>query len=306
MRISTNTLFDGSSARLGGLQSKLDRTMQQLGSDSKILTAADDPVAASRALEVGLSSASNDQYARNRTQLRNSLGLIDDAMSGMSDALMGINDQVMTAGNAALSDGEFSSAVAQALQGQLDQLMSLANTSDGSGNYLFGGHQTASPPYVKDDASGAVSYQGDQGQQLLPLDGSRKMAMSEAGSVLFAKDQSGADIFSRLKDAIGALQPGQSAATRREKLTALGASFTETFSSVTRSQASVGIRLNELDQADTQGSDRKLQYAAINSSLKDLDYNQSLSDLARQKLTLEAAQKSFLQVSNLSLFNYLN
>lgn len=305
MRISTNTLFDGSSARLGGLQSKLDRTMQQLGSDSKILTAADDPVAASRALEVGLSSASNDQHARNRTQLRNSLGLIDGAMSGMSDALMGINDQVMTAGNAALSDGEFS-AVAQALQGQLDQLMSLANTSDGSGNYLFGGHQTASPPYVKDDASGAVSYQGDQGQQLLPLDGSRKMAMSEAGSVLFAKDQSGADIFSRLKDAIGALQPGQSAATRREKLTALGASFTETFSSVTRSQASVGIRLNELDQADTQGSDRKLQYAAINSSLKDLDYNQSLSDLARQKLTLEAAQKSFQQVSNLSLFNYLN
>ncbi len=304
MRISTNTLFDGGSSRMGGLQSKIDRTMQQLGSGSKLLTTADDPVAAARVLEVGLSSASNDQHARNRTQLRNSLSLVDGAMSSMSDALKNINDQVTTAGNAVLSDSELS-VVAQELQGQFDQLMSLANTRDGSGNYLFAGHQTASPPYVKDATTGALAYMGDQGQQLLPLDDSRKMAMSEAGSVLFAKDQNGADLFSHLQAAISALQPGQPAATRSEKLAALRTSSTETFSSVTRSQASVGIRLGELDQIDTQGSDRALQYAEIDSSLQELDYNEAASDLARQQLALQAAQKSFQQVSKLSLFNYL-
>ncbi|MEO0004034.1 MAG: hypothetical protein RLZZ22_1726 [Pseudomonadota bacterium] len=305
MRISTNTLFDGGSARMGSLQTKLDRTMQQLGSGSKLLTTADDPVAAARVLEVGLSSASNDQHERNRTQLRNSLTLVDGAMSSMSDALMNINDQVTTAGNAVLSESEFS-VVAQELQGQLDQLVSLANTRDGSGNYLFAGHQTASPPYAKDATTGAMTYQGDQGQQLLPLDGSRKMAMGEAGSVLFAKDQNGADIFTHLQAAISALQPGQPAATRSDKLSALRTSYADTFSSVTRSQASVGIRLGELDQLDVQGSDRALQYAEITSSLQDLDYNAAASDLARQQLALQAAQKSFQQVSNLSLFNYLN
>ena len=47
------------------------------------------------------------------------------------------------------------------------------------------------------------------------------------------------------------------------------------------------------------------QYEATLSRLQDLDYSKALSDFARQQLALEASQKSFLQVSGLSLFNYL-
>jgi flagellar hook-associated protein 3 FlgL len=41
------------------------------------------------------------------------------------------------------------------------------------------------------------------------------------------------------------------------------------------------------------------------SSLEDVDYNKVLSDLARQQLQLQVAQKTFTQISNLSIFNYI-
>ena len=303
MRISTSTLFDSGMARMTSLQSKIDRTSQQLGADKRILSVGDDPAAATQVLELQQSAARNDQYARNRTSLKNSLMAADGAMSGMVDALQTVHEQVMGAGNDALSDDE-RGAIAKVLQVQYDQLLSLANSQDSAGNYLFSGHQTAKPPFVA-DADGNLNYQGDLGQQFIPVDSSRKVAMHEPGSALLP-EQDGANIFSRLKDAIAALGPDQTAETRNQALAVLGDSFESTLASVTRSQVTIGIKLNDLDQLDTQGSDRALRIADASSSLQDLDYIAALSDLSLQKTTLEVAQKSFQQVSRLSLFNYLN
>ena len=70
-------------------------------------------------------------------------------------------------------------------------------------------------------------------------------------------------------------------------------------------RADVGARLRELDSLSAGNADRKLQYEQSHSRLIDLDYNQALSDFAKQQLALEAAQKSFLKVSGLGLFDYL-
>ena len=48
-----------------------------------------------------------------------------------------------------------------------------------------------------------------------------------------------------------------------------------------------------------------VQFDASVSELRDVDYAQAISDLTLQKTLLEAAQKSFIQTQNLSLFNLL-
>jgi len=64
--------------------------------------------------------------------------------------------------------------------------------------------------------------------------------------------------------------------------------------------------MGELDRLDDLSGSRLLQSTEELSSLQDLDYNKTLSDLSRQQLSLQAAQKSFQMVSSLSLFNYLS
>ena len=74
---------------------------------------------------------------------------------------------------------------------------------------------------------------------------------------------------------------------------------------VLNTRASVGSRLNELDALGTSNSNLNIQYTQILSSLQDTDYTSAIAQLSQQQIGLQAAQKSFMQVSNLSLFNYI-
>ena len=302
MRISTNSLFEGAAARLTDLQSKVDQIAQQVSSGRKLFTPSDDPIASAQALLLEQSSAVNSQYAKNRSSLENTLGIVDGTLSSVSETLQSINEQVVSAGNGSYSDTELS-AIATALMGQRDQLISLANATDGAGHYLFSGNQTLTLPFTK-NPDGSVTYHGDSSQSKVQVDTSRQMDTGVSGSTLFP---GGGDIFNKLQNAITKLQtPNLSMADRNAALTDLGNSFSTTLKNVSNASGSVGIRLKELDSLNTLGGGRDLQYAQTLSNLQDLDYNKALSDLTRQQMALQAAQKTFTQTSSLSLFNYMN
>jgi flagellar hook-associated protein 3 FlgL len=70
-------------------------------------------------------------------------------------------------------------------------------------------------------------------------------------------------------------------------------------------QAQGGAQLAELDSLSSINSSRSIAYSKTLSDIEDLDYTKATTDFAKQQLALEAAQKSFLSVSGLSLFNNL-
>ena len=74
---------------------------------------------------------------------------------------------------------------------------------------------------------------------------------------------------------------------------------------VSRVQSSVGARLQELEALSNNASAVDIQYQQMLSDLQDLDYAQAISDFTRQQVALEAAQKSFVAISGLSLFKYI-
>lgn len=79
----------------------------------------------------------------------------------------------------------------------------------------------------------------------------------------------------------------------------------QAFGNISRVQASVGTRMRELDSLGDTSSDLEVQHKQTLSKLQDLDYAKAISEFTQQQVQLEAAQKSFAQVSGLSLFDYL-
>jgi flagellar hook-associated protein 3 FlgL len=67
----------------------------------------------------------------------------------------------------------------------------------------------------------------------------------------------------------------------------------------------LGLRLNEIDALQSSGEDLGLQFKQTLSGLQDVDYNKAVSDLTQQQMSLQAAQKSFLKIADLSLFSYI-
>lgn len=299
MRISTQTLFESGAAQLGQLQSSLVKTQEQVGTGRRILAPSDDPVAAARALEVTQSQSLNTQYGVNRQYAKSALSEMEGTLSSVTALLQDVRTTVIAAGNGTLSDTE-RGFMATELSARRDQLLGLANSRDAMGNYMFSGFQTATPAFSK-DALGVVTYGGDAGQRLIQVDATRQMSATAPGSTVF--QGGGQDVFATLSDLITLLQtPGMPAAA---DLGTANSKMDLALDNILTVRASAGSRLQELDALDYGGEDRHIQYSQILSDLQDLDYTEALTRLSQQQFTLEAAQRSFVTVSGLSLFNFL-
>ncbi len=116
-------------------------------------------------------------------------------------------------------------------------------------------------------------------------------------------------IFTTLTDLIGALRAPSSGATGQANLTnALNAAHDNLNSSLDNAlsvRSTVGSRLREVDALDSAGQDLNIQYKQTLANLQDLDYTEALSKFAQTQTTLEAAQRSFIKITSLSLFSFL-
>lgn len=182
MRISTSSLYSTATSQLGTMQSQMARTQQQIATNKRMLSAADDPVASARALEVTQSQSINAQFATNRQNARSSLSQEEVALSSVQDLIQNVQDIAVAAANGTNSAVD-RATYANAVQGQLDDLISVANTSDGNGTYLFAGYKSNTKPFIETNAG--VQYVGDQGQVQLQVGPARKVPINDPGSAVF-------------------------------------------------------------------------------------------------------------------------
>lgn len=192
MRISSNTIFETGMNQLGTLYTGMAKTQQQLSTNRRMITAADDPIASARALEVTQSKSINTQFDVNRQNARGSLSQVELALTGVTSLLQDVQTLAVYGGDGALSPADRNS-IATEIEGRLADLLGLANSADGSGGHLFSGFRTTTTPFTQ-TATGA-QYHGDQGQRFLQVGSSRLLPISDSGSAVFEANPTGNGTF---------------------------------------------------------------------------------------------------------------
>ncbi|MFO7705178.1 MAG: flagellar hook-associated protein FlgL, partial [Halopseudomonas sp.] len=89
----------------------------------------------------------------------------------------------LQAGNGALGQAD-RQALAQELGEREEELLGLFNSRNARSEYLFGGFQSQTPPFVK-APDGSYSYEGDEGQRSIQIAGSKQVAINDNGKKLF-------------------------------------------------------------------------------------------------------------------------
>ncbi|WP_374359281.1 flagellar hook-associated protein FlgL [Pseudoduganella danionis] len=192
MRISSKTIFDVGVNQIGSLQNAVSKTQQQLSTGRRNLTAADDPIATARALEVTQSQSINTQLVTNRSNARSMLSLETVALASSTSILQDIKTLTVNAGNGGMTQKDRESLAVE-LEGRLADLLGQANSSDGVGGYVFSGYKSTTLPFSP-TATGA-SYQGDQGQRELQVGSTRKVPITDSGSSVFENNVTGNGTF---------------------------------------------------------------------------------------------------------------
>lgn len=70
-------------------------------------------------------------------------------------------------------------------------------------------------------------------------------------------------------------------------------------------RTTIGARINSLENTESTNADFKLFTQSALSSLEDVDFAEAVSELQLEEAILQAAQASFVRVSELSLFNFI-
>ena len=140
MRISTSTIYNANVTSMDNLQVQIAKITQQMSTGQRIQNPADDPVGSARAIELTLSDSTNTQYTANRNAATNTLSLSDGILQSVTTLLQNVHDTVVSASGSSVTDTSRKS-MATDLQGQLQTLLGLANSTDGAGSYLYSGGQ---------------------------------------------------------------------------------------------------------------------------------------------------------------------
>ncbi|HXY05512.1 MAG TPA: flagellar hook-associated protein FlgL [Burkholderiaceae bacterium] len=192
IRVSTADLYLNSQNTINADQSAMMTTTAELSSGKQINSPADNPVGAGQAALLQSDLTQLGQYKSNQAQ---ATGLLNNASSTVTQALNVLqtaNTTLVQAGNGTLNDSDRSALAAQ-LQQDLDQLVGLANTSDGQGGYLFGGSVNSTPPFVQN--GNTVTYVGDSLVPGLQISQTRSEQVKYSGASVFMSLPSGNGTF---------------------------------------------------------------------------------------------------------------
>ena len=398
MRIATNWIHQQSVNAMLNQQSSLAHTQLQVSTGRRILTPADDPVGAARAVDLNSFVNANEQYTRNIDFANSRLANEENALTAAGDLVARVRELTLQAANGTQSN-ESRGAIAKELRQRLQQMVQIANSRDGNGEYVFAGNATRTQPFAQTPTG--IVYQGDQGTRAIEIAPGQTVASNDPGSRVFLEipggngtfqtaaagtntgsviagntsvtsagafvpdtyqitftspttyditgtasgaiasgtfDPAGTTIafngiqldlsgiaatgdrfdiapsagrsaFSTIEDIARALEaPVATAQDRAAQMNILNRgleNLDQVSARMIDTRASVGGRMNVLDQQASVNDSLGVQVKATLSGIEDLDYASAVAKLNMQMLGLQAAQQAYVKVQGLSLFNYI-
>jgi len=302
MKVSTSFLFDRATERMSTVQNRLATVQAQMAEAKKIIAPSDAPEQAAAIQRLKGEVQKQDSHMRTLDVAMRRYSAEEAAMSSSSDVLIRMKELGVQAANDTLSPDD-RKTIAVELKALRDQLLSLSNTRDDTGNYLFSGTRVNTPAFAE-DLNGNVSYQGDQTQTRVPAGVDRKVQFSLAGTDVFSRvvrqDGSSVGFFDALDQMIGGMDGNHTG-----KIQQGIADLSQMHNKMALSQAQIGsdqtVVQSQLDVLD----ETALRFKSTLSEIEDLDYAEAVTRMNKEMMALEAAMGSFSKISGLSLFDYI-
>ena len=188
-RISSQSIFEQSVFQLLRQQAQINRTQLEVSSGRRIVTAKDDPIGAGVAEAVDRSLAELARWQDNANLLQNRLGREEEVLRQVTLNLQRVSELAIQA-NTAVQTPESLQGMLKEVELIKEGLVQLANSTDGTGRYLFGGTSDSSAPFLP-NATGGFDYFGDQRQRRIEIGPELTVPDSDPGREIFQRVRTG-------------------------------------------------------------------------------------------------------------------
>ena len=306
MQISTNLMFDRAIAQMGVTQDRLSKTQTQLSTTKQINKPSDAPDQAATITRLKSAIDRQNAYVSTINSVKDKLSQQETAASTATDVLTRLKELTIQAANDTYSGVDRKSIDLEVRQLR-DQLLSLANTQDVNGNFIFSGSRVGKQAFATDE-NGKLVYQGDQTVSATGVGDQSAVDINRSGTNPFDKivrldennKKMAVGFFQVIDDLSAALQSNNSGDIKR----AVG-EMTTLQQGLSDSLASIGAATNKIDNQASLAEENVLRMKSTLSQVEDTDYTEAITKMNKDILALQAAQSSFAKIAQLNLFDYI-
>ncbi len=281
---------------------RLAKLMQQMASNKRIQLPSDDPVASVRILRIQREEASLTQYTTNIDNVSSSMSIQEANLTSMSDTMLNTRDLLLWAANTGANSDADLAAIAGELESLENTILSFINVRDEEGRYLFSGTLSDTQTVTFDAATETYAVTGNANHRQIAV----------ANGVLVPQNVTAAEIFGGNVDILNELH----ALVKQLKDPALDATdpavraqISTTINQLDVAQGGIlgaitelGGRQNTLSLLRGSNEQVSLVNQKIEGDLSLLDYSVATVDLSNYQLALQASQKTYMKINELSLF----
>lgn len=304
MRISSLYNSNAMLSQMGTNSTRLTKLMEQMSTLKRINVPSDDPVAASRLVQLNREQSAITQYQSNITSLSGALSIQESNVNALSNQLLSLNDKLLSANNSSHSQKDMAGYGAE-IASMLDSLVATMNAKNENGSYLFSGTKTDSKPVTLDENGRYVYGGNDSTRETIVANG---VTITENTAIAHAFSDSGNDLemLNKLKELSEKMQdPNASFADYKDDVDAMLGSVQNSRDDVASLFTDLGGRQNRLTLLGDAHTDVSLANQQLVSDLADTDQVTTSVNLQLYMQSVQITNKAYSMVSQLNLFSML-
>ncbi|HEY2452470.1 MAG TPA: flagellar hook-associated protein FlgL [Scandinavium sp.] len=303
MRISSRYNSQAMLAQMNTNNERLSKLMEQMSTQKRVNVPSDDPVAATRLVQLNREQSAIKQYQENISRVSGTLSVQESHIKAMSDNLLAINDKLLSANNSTYSQKDMAGYGVE-LGSMLDSLVDSLNAQNENGSYLFSGTKTNTKPVVLDEATGKYVYQGNDGTRSTTVANSITIQENTNAASAFSSGGNDLEMLNQLKDLSEKMQdPNANFSDYQPQIQQVLELESDSRDKVSSMFTDLGGRQNQLTLLDNAHTDVSLANDQVVHDLSDTDWAATSMNMQLYVNSVQISNKAYSMVSQLSLFD---
>ena len=299
MPISTRVYNDLAMSTLNRITGDIQGIQQRIATGRTILKTSDDPAVGAKVSFTKDQKILLERYNSNIVRAQNRLSQAESAVGIGVNVLQRVYELGIQARNGTNNAGD-RKVIAMEVRNLRDQMLSLANSRDTNGQYIFAGYKVDSKPFVADE-NGDVVHMGDRGVHELQISDNQRISTSLDGADVFIRvpgEEAVETVFATLDSMVSSLESGEMEDEHIDRVNRALDHFS-------LQQTKLGSQMNRADLQREVNDKRLLLMDEDISNLEDADIAKLVTELQAKLVSRNAAQQTFIKIAQDNLFNYI-
>ncbi|KFK95341.1 flagellar hook-associated protein [Serratia sp. Ag1] len=292
-------------AQLNQNGTRISKLMEQMATQKRVNVPSDDPVAASRLVQINREQSAITQYQSNITSVSGRLAIQESHVSAVNNQLLALNDKLLSAANDTHSQTDMA-GYGKELESMLETLVAVMNTQNENGSYLFSGTKTDTKPVQWDETSQQYIYAGNDGTRETTVANGVNLTENTHLAQAFSQGGDQLEMLNQLKALSEKMQdPNAAISDYQSDITTMLESVNNTRDNVAAIFTDLGGRQNRLTLLDNAHTDVSSANSQVASELADADWATTSVNLQLYINSVQITNKAYNMISQLSLFNVM-